>query len=646
MLFEPIKLGKHKLKNRIIMPAMDTNLSNGDGTVSDRLCDYFEERAKGGVGLIITEITAVDYPQGTVSTRQLQLTTNSAIPGFRNLAERVHPYGTKVLAQLHHAGLKSPGLDFPGERIVSCSDFELNGRKVYGLTAEEIEHLTDRFASAARRAQKSGLDGVEIHAGHGYLVGQFLSRKTNTRADSYGGDVVGRSKFLVDIIRKIRKVCGSDLLLSVRLGAMDFVPGGNSIEDGIALAKILDQENIDLLNLTTGIRLYESDNVETQEKPDGNRTFLGEKIKEHVKVPVAVVGKIRTRELCEDILTSRKADMVCVGRQLICDPYWPEKLYYKKEDEVRRCLNCSEGCFGNIVIHGSELRCAINPFVGLEGRYSEKNPATTTTTGKILVVGGGVAGMQAAATLSDKGHDVLLVEKEPILGGQLNYAAVPDDKEILLSITDYYTRILTHNNVEVRLNTPFSKSLLNEYSPDYVLIATGSTPARIPVKGNENAAMANDVLAGEMPENQKVVIIGGGNVGCELGIWLAAKNEVIILEMLSQLANGQEYTHKARDMRRIKERSIQALTNVRVKEICTDRVVFEDEQNQIREAEASLVIIAAGQISNVPDAESLLLEKKIPFSIIGDAMQTGNIRSNVRSGFFAANAISLTKKER
>jgi len=642
-LFEPIKIGSHLIKNRIIMPAMGTNLCNSNGTVSEVLCDYLEERAKGGVGLIVLEITSVAFPQGAMSHNQLQLTEEYVIPGFRNMVERIQPYGCKVIAQIHHAGLKSSKTNSRGEDIVSCVDMDINGKKVHGLTKNEIQDLVTKFGMAALRAKKSGLDGVEIHAGHGYLIDQFLSKKINFRQDEYGGGVEGRSLFLIQIIRKVRELCGNDFLLSVRLGVLDFAEGGNSADDGIAIAKLLDREKIDLLSLTTGIRLHESDNVESQEKPDGSRAFLGDLIKPHVKTPVAVVGKIRTPEMCEDILNKQTADMVCIGRQLICDPFWPVKVYEGRTDEIRTCLNCSEGCFGNLVMNQCGIRCALNPCVGMEGKYREYDLPEASRSGRVLVVGGGPAGMQAAKTAAERGHTVILAEKEGSLGGQVNVAAKPDDKEILDSIVPYFENELQRLGVSVNTHTNVDEKYLDEVGPDYVILATGSIPVIPPVQGIQRAVLGYKVLADptEKPENKTIVVMGGGNVGCEIAIWLSEKNSVSIVEMGTELSKGQEYTHKARDLRRIKEKKINIFLQTKVVSIEKDYVTVLGTDGETKIIPAEMVVLSAGQKAVKNDFESYLAQHRIPYRLAGDCMQIGNIRRNIRSGFFAGYNINL-----
>ncbi len=633
-LFSPLRLGAHVLKNRIVMPGMATNSCNLDGSVTPAMLAYYAKRARGGVGTIILEFTSVDFPAGRGSQTQLQLADPRMLAGMHALADTIQPHGTKVLAQLHHAGERS--VPVPGLKTMGPVDVE-GKSPVHGMTKEDIAYLTDKFVKAARHAQQGGLDGVELHAGHGYLLSQFLSPLTNKRTDEYGGDLEGRSKFLVEIIQGIRQTCGSQFLISVRLTVRDWDPKGLPLEDGVKIAQIIDKQGINLINVTTGARYGHLGASETQDKPDGFRLDLARAVKPNVQTPVAVVGKLRTGEMCDSIIRDGIADLVVVGRQLICDPEWPNKLRTGRENEVRKCLNCMDGCYSSLSIN-SGMRCAINPYVGFESVYDEGNLPRVANPRKVVVIGGGVAGMQAALTAAERGHSVTLLEKKPVLGGQLGIASVPPHKEILNTTPAYYELRMRQEGVDIRLGVEADAESVAALKPDTVILATGSLPSIAPIPGIEHAVESWDILSGAYPapKGKRVVIIGGGTVGCETGLYLLThKNMVTILEMLDTVANGQEGTHRTRDLEIMKENGVDIQTRATIQKVTELGVEYTDKDGNDCLAEADLIVVSTGQRPVGGELAEELENMGITVKRAGDALQLGKIRSNVRSGFLA-----------
>ncbi len=633
-LFSPVRIGSQVLKNRIIMPAMGSNNCNLDGSVSPAVVAHYAKRARGGAGMIIIEITSVDYPAGCGGPVQLRLNDPGVIPGFRAIADSVHPYGAKLIAQLHHAGLRA--FPKPGVKIVGPVD-NLSGKvPVYGMTKEDIADLTAKFAKAAKHAQIAGLDGVELHAGHGYLFSQFLSPLTNTRTDEYGGDAAGRARFLLETVQAVRKACGPQFILSVRLAVRDWDPKGQPLEDGIEFAKMLDGK-VDLINITTGARFGALSNSETQDKPDGFRLDLARAVKPHVKkTPVSIVGKLRTGEMCESVIKDGVADLVVVGRQILCDPEWPNKLGTGREREVRKCLNCME-CYGS-VMSLSGIRCAINPYCGFDSVYDEGNLPRAAKPKKVVVVGGGVTGMQAAVTAAERGHAVTLLEKSPDLGGQIRLACVPPHKEILGTAIDYFEMRLKQEGVEVRLGVDADAETVASLKPDTVIVAAGSLPYVPPIPGIEHAAKSWDILDGAYapPEGKRVVIIGGGSVGCDTALYLLTKrNKITIIEMLGQVAAGQEASHRTRDLETMEKGGVNIQTLAAVQSVSDAGVAYTDKDGASRFAEADLVVVSTGQRPVGADLALALEEKGIKVTRAGDAMAIGKILTNVRSGFLA-----------
>lgn len=631
-LFSPFRLGGAVLKNRIIMPAMDTSLCDIDGNPTQALCDYYERRARGGVGMIITEFTSVDSPSGLGGAIQLRINNPQAIPMFQQITDTVRSYGTKMLLQLHHAGNRSVAR--PGVRMVGPVD--IPEKNVHGMTAEDIRELTGKFVAGAKNAQQANFDGVEIHAGHGYLLGQFLSPKTNTRTDEYGGSTEKRCRFLIEIIRAIREACGPKFIISVRLAVKDWDPNGFQLDEGVKIAEMIDAEPVDLINLTTGIKYKWDGASETGEKPDGNRLDLARAVKPQVKTPVAIVGKIRTGEMCESIIKDNIADFVCIGRQMICDPDFPNKLRFGKENEIRTCLNCLEGCYASI---GKKrgIRCALNPTAGFESRYDDQNLPQVRRAKNVVVIGGGITGMQAAITAASRGHKVTLIEKSGRLGGQMHLAAVPPAKEMVGKAIGYFVQEVEKQGVTVVLNKEATPEYIRSLGAEKVILAVGSVPFVPPIPGIESAEECWDILASDTkPQNKKITIIGGGNVGCETALTLLkGNNKITILEMLPTLSNGQESSHRMRDLEELEKGGVDAHTNAAVQNVEKNGVSYKDADGKMKFVEADMVITATGQRPAGGTLETDLIDLGIEVEKAGDAIAMGNLRINALSGFMA-----------
>ena len=445
-LLSPIKISGLELKNRMIMAPMVTNYCTREGFVTRQVKDYYEERARGGVALIIVEAGSICYPSGLSLAKQLGLYNDRQIPGLKELAEVIHKHGCKVAVQVHHAGHRSTR-HITGQQPVSASEIPTKGRWTQwiggesprALTTSEVEEMVEAYASGAARAKAAGADAVEIHGAHGYLILNFLSPLYNRRTDKYGGDVVGRTRFAQEIVQLIKQKLGNDFPVIFRISAEEGVEGGLVLEEAKIICSILEKAGVDAFDVSSGSHDRYQEAIPPADFAPGWRVYMAKEIKQAVSVPVMAVGRIQSPELAEDILKEGKADLIGLGRALICDPEFPNKLAQGKAGKIRRCIACNQGCLGYVRTFDLEghglLTCLQNPMVGHEREFALK-PAEVKK--RVVVIGGGPAGMEAAVIAAESGHEVILFERESVLGGQMILAATAPYKDEISNITRYF----------------------------------------------------------------------------------------------------------------------------------------------------------------------------------------------------------------
>jgi len=628
-LFEPIKIGTMELKNRIVMPPMGTNFSTEDGYATKRLIKYHVERAKGGVGLIIVEGAYVE-PRGKGTVRQLAVDHNDKISGLKKLATAIKANGAKAALQLFHGGRQSHSLII-GTQPVSASEVfcRLTRETPRALTVEEIQEVIEAFAEGARRTKTAGFDAVEIHGAHGYLINQFLSPLTNKRTDKYGGDVKGRTRFLLEILERTRDKVGSNYPILCRINGDDYIEGGLTLEETKKIAQMLEAAGVDVLHISGGI--YDSP-VPVTSGPmalsRGHMVHLAAGIKKVVDVPVIAVGRINDSELAEKILQEGKADLISMGRALLADPELPEKAVAGALDDIRSCTACDE-CIARLSFN-EDIACSVNAALGREEDYRIRKAEVPK---KVLIVGGGPAGMEAARVSALRGHEVVLYEKSDRLGGQLNLAVVPSHKEEMKSVTQYLENQIRKLGVKVVLNEEATPLLVEKIKPDVVFMATGSVPT-IPeilgVKG-DHVVTAHDVLAGKAVVRERVVVVGGGMVGAETAEFLAEKGKkVTILEMLRRI--GMDMVPMAILMlyQRLKKLGVAMITNAKVEEITEEGVVYEKDGEK-QTVKADNVVLAVGTKPNVGLMKALE-DKVSELYAIGSAKEPGNVLEAIHGG--------------
>ena len=645
-IFEPGKIGKVTTKNRLVMSPMGCGLANLDGTPSDDMITYYEERAIGGAGIIIPEITRVNDVHGAGLLRQLSVTKDKHIEPLAKLAEAVHKHGSKIFIQLHHPGRETVSALLGGAPVVAPSAIPCKTVKqeTRALTTEEVKQLICQFIDGAVRVKKAGCDGVELHAAHGYLLQQFLSPYTNKRDDEYGGSFENRLRIVTEIITGIKEMCGPDFPVGVRLSVEEFLDKTGVTEDyihaqdGIKIAMALEAVGMDFIDASCG--LYETGMtcVEPISFPQGWRKDFLAAVKSHVKIPVIGVSVIRDPEVAESFLENNVVDFVSMGRSWNADPHWGKKVQEGRENELRKCISCLR-CFESLNEYnaaGLPPECAVNPTYARERKYG--NLERDIDKHKVVIVGAGPSGMCAAQTLAHRGMKVTLIDRQSELGGTVNLAKKPPLKERMQWIADYYRNEFEKFGVEVKLNTEATVDIIMGYQPDAVILATGSTsviPGKIPGINGKNVYTVESVLSGEAQLSGKnIAVIGAGLTGLETAEYLTQEqNQVTIIDMLDKPAPNANHTNVLDVCGRLAKAGAKYMLGHSLKEITGEGVVVEniESKEEVRVA-ADAVVMSLGFR---PD-QSLLADlqtKGVEVKVIGSAIKDGTIAPATRTGY-------------
>lgn len=632
-LMSPVRIRGIEIRNRVLMPAMDTNYGDSNGFLTPRMQAHYVERAKGGVGLIVTEALSACAPEGRISGAQVLINDDRSVSRFLYLTDSVHAFGARILAQLHHGGFKAaPAFNGDAEAVTASAEAGKGGRT---LTIPEIKKIQEGFVHSAQNAAKAGFDGIELHAAHGYLINQFYSPSTNFRTDEYGGSLENRFRFLKEIIEAIRKALPGKFILGVRLGVWETVENGLTEEEAIQMAKWCQEAGADMINLSAGHVVAPNHGTLSQWDTHQHRIELARRFKEALDIPVSIVGKFRDPQECSRMIENGDTDFVTIGRQMLSDPHWCNKVLTGRLDEIRPCLNCNEGCISRLIGVEGDVRCVMNPYVGYDDKYNEHNPVPTATPQKIAVIGGGPAGMQFAITASARGHNVTVYEKAGKLGGQMHLAAMTPFKEDMEKAVKWFIGETECSNAQIVLNREVTAQELIEGEYDRVVIACGSVPNCPPIPGIERGKDFKSLLeagTAALPENESVTIIGGGTVGCEIAHLLVERGcKVTVLEMLPDFCNGMEPTHKWLLLSHLRETATLA-SGVQTKEITENSVVYIDADGNEQKAPAQMVIYSTGQRPAGTEMVQELAEAGILANRLGEALATpGNIRTATRS---------------
>lgn len=634
-LFARGRIGGLELKNRIVLPPMGTNMASYTGEATDEIIRFYAERAKGGCGLIITEITRIDDVTGVGMTGQLSVTSGNFVRKLVQLTDAVHQYDSKIFLQLHHPGREISSRALGGVQPVAPSPIacKVVGETPRELTEAECEELIRKFVTGAVYAKMAGFDGVELHAAHGYLLNQFLSPYTNKRTDRFGGSPENRMTFLREIILGIHRACGPAFPISVRLTCDEFVEGGLTLPDAVWIAQQLEQLGVAAIDVSAGI--YESGyaSIEPQGLPEGWKKHLATEIKKNVSIPVIAVNNIKYPATAEHYLEEGVCDFVAIGRGQLADPLWGAKAKDGRDDEIRKCLGCMHcfNCLGRL----HPIECTVNPVVGREGRFNDDTLKHDGAGRPVAVVGGGPAGMHAALICARRGYRVTLLERADHLGGTVKLATIPPHKEMLAELIKTQTLELERAGVEIRLNTEATVELLRELNPYGVILACGGTPIvpkGIPGVELSHVCTAEQALSGEVElSGKQVVIIGGGVTGLETAEVLAAGgSHVTVVEMTGQVGTTLYATVRLFLTGRLQSAGVRILTKKKLTGIRAGEVCLADTaSDEVSVLPADAVVLAMGVRPDRTLAEQVL-DSFEHVALVGDVSRTGQIADAMR----------------
>ncbi|MCC0652276.1 FAD-dependent oxidoreductase [Clostridioides sp. ES-S-0001-03] len=647
-IFEPLTIKRMNVKNRIVMPPMGTNFGGESGEFKDEHIKYYEQRAKGGTGLIIVENACVDFPLGSNGTTQIRIDHDRYIPALYKLTESLHKHGACVAIQINHSGASAMPDRINGLTPVSSSNIpSKNGGTIpRELKKAEILDIAKKYGKAAKRAQIAGFDAIEIHAGHSYLISQFLSPIYNKRTDEFGGSLENRARFAKLVIDKVRDEVGALFPISLRISADEFIEGGNTLDDTLKLLEYLNEE-VDIYNVSAALNDSIQFQIDTMTLEDGWRSYMSKAVKKRFGKTTIITGNIRNPEIASKILENNEADFIGMGRGLIADPNWAEKVENGKEDSIRKCISCNIGCAGNRIGANRPIRCTVNPDLINGEEYKQRKVNKTTN---VVVIGGGTAGLEAAATAAEVGCNVFLLEEKEDIGGLAETISTFPDKSRINDFPKYLKqRVNKLKNLIVFKNTKADIKFIENLKPDIIINATGSKPLLPPITGlmnridQENGKVSsifklfNDIeyFKTKDLENKKVVVVGGGAVGLDVVEFFSEnKAKTSIVEMLPVVGKDLDPITKVTMMKMLKDYNVDVYTNTALLEV-------EDDNFKVKKNEEEFLLnfdygfICLGMKSNNPILNNLkkyFEAKNVEVLNIGDSKIARRIIDGVREG--------------
>lgn len=679
MLFSPMKIGNVEIKNRIVMAPMCMGFGQYNGCATETMMDYYEERAKGGVGLIFTEITRINDITGASSFGQLGMSHDYQIPALREMADRIHKHNCKIMVELHHPGRQNLGLMIGtvpicniGSKLMGnlytkiltqavipqgkklqdkhivprtvapskCERSKMSDSVNRELSVDEIKRIICQFIEGAVRVKKAGCDGVELHAAHGYLIQQFLSPNTNKRTDQYGGSLENRMRFLLEIIDGIRLNCGKDFPIVVRLTVDEMYSEigqkgkGYNLEEGIKMAKILNDKGIDAIDVSSAA--YDTFNywLEPTTFTPGWRKYLASEVKKVVDIPVIAANLIRSPKQAEMQLEEGTQDFISLGRPLIADPHWPNKVKSGNENLIKRCVCCLY-CFESMMkgaykyTHGN---CSVNPFVGRENVSLKQNGNGR----KVLIIGAGCAGLTAAELLSKRGFDVTVLEKESKQGGQLNLASKPPHKEKINWVCEDLLSNAINSGAKVLFDIKADKNIIASYSPEIVITATGGNAIHPKSFNGDNVVTVTQILNGSIDiSNKKVAVIGSGMTGLETSELLVSKgNKVTVVEMADKIAPGAWFQQLDDALPVLEKAGTEFLTSHKLLSVSSSGIELENlKENKAVAIKVDLVVLSLGVRSDNSLYNDIKNSDSYKVYNIGDSKKIGRIANATESAY-------------
>lgn len=618
-MFQPIKIGPMTVKNRFVVPPMGNNFANTDGSMSDQSVAYYRERAKGGFGLITIEATVV-HEGAKGGPRKPCLYDDTTIESFRRVVEACHEEGAKVSVQLQNAGPEGNAKNAGAPITAATSIPSEFGRDIpRELSTEEVYEMIRGYGQAARRAMKAGVDAVEVHMAHGYLVSTFLSPRTNKRVDEFGGSFENRLRFSRMILEEIRKTTEGKIAILARINSSDEVLGGLDVHDSAAIAAYLEDCGVDALHVSRAVHIKDEYMWAPTAVHGGFSATMAEEIKRAVSVPVITVGRYTEPQFAELMVREGRSDLVAFGRQSLADPHMPRKAEEGRLEEMLPCIACLQGCVANMYA-GKPICCLVNPFLGHESEKIESAPKKK----KVMVIGAGVAGLCAAFVARERGHEVSVYEAGAVPGGNMRLAAYPPGKGDITNMVRSYIARCEKDGVKIKVNHEVTEEFIREEKPDVVIVATGSRTLLLPIEGIENPAIihGSDLLEGKRGAGKKVLVAGGGMVGCETADFLGEQNhDVTVIEFREEIGADVIHEHKVYLMRNFEEYGIKKITGAKVCRFYPDGVEYESSDgvhHQLRGFDS--VVLSMGYKNYNPFADNL--EKLAPETyVIGDAVK-------------------------